>query len=540
MPTLDVALNAYRDGIADPGERNLYGRETLAAVLASSPALKANIELGLARGDINGFTYENAGLEGAGGSYNTRTGMIDIPQASYSNMASLVFVLGHETQHALSLRAQPEQPYMTRLKQDIEAIQAPYIPPKADPADPDGRPAASPQAAPRDYTQAVARYVEGNRAEEAQAHIGGFNALVSYVARRNGGTAPTLQELHETLPSRMDDFIERRGAAPHATYHLKAGLTRAEDGSLPFTPQNVDAMKRHYADKFPGSFGDNGLLDYRHQAIQTAWKVINASEKDIARDVSTEHQRDFYRRVTPAYVPVDNAYKIDFAALGANPAVMRFPQDGVLRSVDVFAANKVLDDAGVRGNDPRRAQIDDSTDLTRNAIRGREQASRLLRDQGLLGGSVGAHASDAWHSFKSVFGRDPDDPHPNVARAPMVLAQPAVVEPALMTQARNAIGQFSGIGDLGDPVRFENVAAALALQAKQDGITRIDHVLQSNHSGKLIAVQGDDPSSPASRHAVIETAAASQRPAQESLRQFQLVPDVPDGPQLQQVKMLTM
>lgn len=538
MTTLKHALARYQLTVTDLDDRPYYGRETLAAVIEASPALKANIELALRRGDMKGFSFDKAALDGAGGSYDSRTGTIDIPRTSYRNSAEMVFVLGHETQHALSLRGQPEQPYLVQLRRDIDGVQAPHTPPRLDPADPDPRVQPSPHGTPRDYTRAVAHYVEGVRGEEAQAHIGGFNALVSYVARKNGGDVPTPRDLYETLPGRMGDFIERRGVSPNETYQMKPGLTRAEDGTLAFAPQNVEAMKHHYADKFPGSFGDNGLLDYRHQSIQTAWKVIQHSEAEITRAASFAHEGDFYRGRTPDYVPVDNAYRIDFSALGTNPAVMRFPPDGLLRTVDVFAGQKALDDAGAPGNDPRRAQIEDSVDLTRNAVRGSEQATRLLREQGVLPGSFRENASDLFQSaFRS---RDPDDPRPNRAQAPMAVPQPVVVEPALLTQARDALGQVSGAGDLGDRVRFENVAAALALQARRDGFDHIDHVLKSTHGDKLIAVQGQDPSAPESRHAVVGIAQAAQQPAQQSVQLLQqaIVAQADAPAQHQQVKML--
>jgi hypothetical protein len=514
MPTLDAALTAYDQSIQNERERNFYGRPPLASLLALSPVLRDNMSRAFDAGYIDRITLDAAQLDGAGGSYNTRTQTLDVTRDSFGSSAALVFVLGHETQHALSLKGQ-EQPYAEQLKRDIAAIQAPYVPAKADPGDPDRPPQPSPHGAPRDYTTAVARYVEGVRTEEAQAHIGGFNALTSYVSRKNGGGVPSVRELYEALPGRMDDFIERRGSAPNMTYRLKDGLTRAADGTLAFSPENVEAMKHHYADKFPGSFGDNGLLDYRHQSIHQAWKMVQDSEKDITRAASLDNQRDFYSRRTPDYVPVDNAYRIDFAALGANPGVMRFPQDGVLRTVDTFAGNKALDDAKISPNDPRRAQIDASADLTAGAVRGRDQASRLLREQGVLPSSAKQSVSDF---ARSVFGsRDPDDPSPNVARAPMQLAQPQAQEPALMTQARAALAGVSGAGDLGDRVRFENVAAALALQAQRDGLQQIDRIVPSQPPGRLIAVQGQDPTAPESRHAAFGVARAASRPAQNSL-----------------------
>jgi hypothetical protein len=517
MRSLKATLADYQTSVRDLDDRPYYGRETLAMVLESSPVLKANVEFALARGDLKGFVFDSAALDGAGGSYDTRTGKIDIPRTAYANTAALVFVLGHENQHAISLRAQAEQPYVAKLRQDIDAIQAPAI----IQGGAHTIPQPSPHGAPRDYTQAVRDYIEGVRGEEAQAHIGGFNALVSYATRRNHGQTPSLQELYETLPGRMDDFIERRGVGVQATYQLKQGLTLAEDGTLAFSPGNIDAMKKHYADNFPGSFGDNGLLDYRHQSMITAWKIVQAAEKPTILQASAEHYRDHIRGTSPHYAETDHAYKIDFAALGANPAVLRFPPDGVVRMVDTQQQLAALDAQRAPHNDPRRDAIQNSADQTENIVRGREDARRLLRDQGLLSGSASEKMADALYSARHLFSRNPDDPRPNVALAPAQLPQPVVAEPALLTQARQKLEDTTGTGDLGDRTRFENVAAALALQAHRDGLTRIDQVMYNRDGNMLIAVQGQDPAAVTARHAVVDIGAASQQVARDSTQQLQ-------------------
>jgi hypothetical protein len=92
-----------------------------------------------------------------------------------------------------------------------------------------------------------------------------------------------------------------------------------------------------------------------------------------------------------------------------------------------------------------------------------------------------------------------------------------VQEPALMTQARAALAGVSGAGELGDRVRFENVAAALALQAQRDGLQQIDSVVPSQPAGRMIAVQGQDPTAPNARRATVDLAEAAAQPARNSL-----------------------
>lgn len=94
-------------------------------------------------------------------------------------------------------------------------------------------------------------------------------------------------------------------------------------------------------------------------------------------------------------------------------------------------------------------------------------------------------------------------------------------DPDLLVQARTALGAVSGTGALGDRVRFENVAAAMALQAHHDGLQQIDQVVTGPVPGRVFAVQGQDPAAPESRHAAIDLAQAAARPARESLRDLQ-------------------
>ncbi|TXH71552.1 MAG: hypothetical protein E6Q88_07655 [Lysobacteraceae bacterium] len=511
MATVDQVLAAY-DAQVPQDDRPRYGRERLQATLQSSPLLQANFARAIEAGQIETLSFSQAGIAGAGGSYDPASRNLDIARASYDSEADLVFVLGHEVQHALNHQGAEYRPWM-QFKQDVEKIQQIHL-------DADRMVPPAPAGSPRDYTLAVRDYVEGVRTEEAQAHIGGFNALMSYLKQKHHGEPPSLRQMYEALPGRMADFIEVRGSQPNAEYRLKAGLTRSEDGGLAFSPDNVDAMKRHYADNFPGSFGENGLLDYRHREMMNAWKYIHASESEITAQASKARMADAFKRgVEPE--PVENAYRIGFAALGANPAVLRFPQDGVIRTVDTDAEHTRLDMRKAPRDHPSRAQIDARADPTANAVRDRERSAYLLRDQGLLQGSARERLSDFGRSLRQGFGdADTDDPVPNRAQPPLPPRQSDAWNPGLLQDARRALQRAGGadtFAELGDPASFDNVAAVLTLRAAQEGMVHIDHVLLSKDRRVAFAVQGD----PQSEHALrvrVDLPEAARVPAHETLR----------------------
>jgi hypothetical protein len=61
----------------------------------------------------------------------------------------------------------------------------------------------------------------------------------------------------------------------------------------------------------------------------------------------------------------------------------------------------------------------------------------------------------------------------------------------------------------------ENLSGALAAKAKQEGLTRIDHVVLSDDGSKAYAVQGD-LNSPMKKMAEVQTAQAVNTPLEQS------------------------
>jgi hypothetical protein len=187
------------------------------------------------------------------------------------------------------------------------------------------RVASSDGPGPRDYTGVVQDYVERTRAEEGRAHLGGFNAVASFM-REHHPSKPgeLLQDLYEAHPGRMGDFIHKSSSGQPPDYVLKPGLTMDARGMLPYTPENVEAMKTFYADK--AQLGPQ-QWNYRQDAIETAVDRIQSFEATLAQ-----------KRME------DRSYIIDPVRLQADPA-HGLPADGLLLAKDPHQIEElVLDD----------------------------------------------------------------------------------------------------------------------------------------------------------------------------------------------------
>jgi len=219
-----------------------------------------------------------------------------------------MFMLGHETEHARSLRGVNYAATFT-----LPAIE---------------RLANGPSVGPRDYTPIIEDYVERTRREEGRAHIGGFNAVASFeIAANNPKPRDLLRTLYEAHPDRMGDFITKHSDQMPATYTLKAGLTLGDDGLMPYSSSNIDAMKTYYADK--AQLGA-AHMNYRQDSIEFVRDLVVNTEVDLAK--SSGQTRD---------------YVIDPVRLQAHPA-LGLPADGMHRT-DVLPN---IEDLGIVLNEP--------------------------------------------------------------------------------------------------------------------------------------------------------------------------------------------
>nr|WP_228738054.1 XVIPCD domain-containing protein [Xanthomonas euvesicatoria] len=113
-----------------------------------------------------------------------------------------------------------------------------------------------------DYSDAAEKVLSSNRIDEASAEIAGWNAVVSRVQQSNPHAS--LEDIYREAPGRVHDFIDRTGGMPQFNYALKPNLTLNADMTMPVTAANVEAMGANFFDKPAANtrIGHAGQSDY--------------------------------------------------------------------------------------------------------------------------------------------------------------------------------------------------------------------------------------------------------------------------------------
>lgn len=471
---LDTMLDRYATGGA--GHRDTVRGIRLA--LEASPDLRTRTLSAVHDGYVAEFSPQ--AVAGGAAAYNAFHRQVRMPpDFDYRNgdMMGLIFTLGHEIEHARSNRG-IHYP---------SAVLQPSIQGIADAPAPD-------PGGVRDYTPAVRAYVEHTRADEGRAHIGGFNAIASYVHNiESPGRAGMLRALYEACPARMGDFIERQGQAPAHTYALKDGLTIDRDtGRMAYTRENINAMKVYYADH--AQLGAE-RLNYRQDGIRFAW--------DLVHDAET--------RAVGEFDPVRREYRIDFAALLADGETITLPRN------DAAALHPPADGAPVVVNEGVQILQLDDLDLGplmvgAQIVEPQVVAPLVAEPQvvaPLVPESPRAQGSDPL----------PDPPQSQVVPAP---------EHPLFRQALALVERQHGDTPLGEPQERRNLAAALAVAAQQQGMTGIERITPNLDSSGLIVSQGSGESR---NNAGVSLEAGKATPEQDSTGR--LVPEPPSLAPLQ-------
>lgn len=179
---------------------------------------------------LRSFDLHTQGV--AGGSYNPTTRAMNLVPASLTpgtfDQYNMSFVLGHEMEHGFN-RAGVEQA-RTAFDAQVRAI-------------------ASDSNPVNDYTTPSVRMMQVHRDNEAEAHIAGWNAMLSYERQRSGNPNAGLQEMwNNASRGRVVDFL---GLDPGNNAVAKPGISFNTDGTLSSTPANVATMGRYYFDQPP-------------------------------------------------------------------------------------------------------------------------------------------------------------------------------------------------------------------------------------------------------------------------------------------------
>jgi hypothetical protein len=263
MPTPEEKLEALIKDFQDKNKTDTTDPgKALREWLDQSPAVKARMAEAVDKGLLVKIEALPADAN-AGGSYSSGTKTMKLPVDKLNDPAQqseVTFVIGHEIEHAHygTQRTAANAAFDKEVKTISESKDAKH-----------------------DYTKPIADYVQFQRENEGNAHLGGFNAIVSKLTKDNGA-APTLKQLYEAVPGRMSDFIDRSGTAPNFTFALKPGLTQSADMTLASTKENLATIGKIYFDAPANqtNIGKNGNQDYPTYYTDAKMDAIKKAEKD--------------------------------------------------------------------------------------------------------------------------------------------------------------------------------------------------------------------------------------------------------------------
>ncbi|MET4676308.1 MULTISPECIES: XVIPCD domain-containing protein [unclassified Luteibacter] len=279
-----------------------------------------------------------------------------------------------------------------------------------------------------DYTALVERHIQSGREDEAKAEIAGWNALRDRVQHDQGSV--TLTNLRQAEPQRVDDFLEVANGklGPRSNLHLKSDL------SLSPTPDNVAAMGHNYFDR-----------------TTVAHHLPGDSRQDIGLGVGKQSDYpNYYAGWAVAVIGSEERT----AAHGKGPA----PQIQInMKHAGLY--EEMMEKGGLDFSPSKLAvpYLDSST----------QPATPHRFD----------HTADGPNQYQYV------------PVAPNRLDDPGHPDHALYQQARgHVVALDQSLGRTPD-VHTDQLASAAVVQARADGLHRIDQVALSTDGQRLWSVQ---------------------------------------------------
>lgn len=279
-----------------------------------------------------------------------------------------------------------------------------------------------------DYTALVERRIQSGREDEASAEIAGWNALRSRVQHDQGSV--TLTDMANALPARTADFIEPHGSG----YVAHANLQFNPDLSLSHTPGNVVAMGHNYYDRPTAAHRQPG--DSRN-----AMALGHNGVSDYP---------NYYAGWAVAVIGAEERNAVH--ANGVSPQIQ-------INMAHAGLYEDMMEKAGLNLA-PSKQSIPYLDSSTQPAVP---------------------------HTFDHTF----DGPHQyqHVPVAPARLDDPGHPDHALYQQAHgHVVALDQSLGRTPD-VHTSQLASAAAVQARADGLQRIDQVALSTDGQRLWAVQ---------------------------------------------------
>lgn len=320
-----------------------------------------------------------------------------------------------------------------------------------------------------DYTAPIGTLIAANRRDEAGAEISGWNAMVS-AAKKDAADhqhpAPALADIYARNPGRMADFIDVDRSHFPPTYAVKPNLTLNADMSMAATPHNIEGMGQNYFDR-GSSLGHNGNSSYAN--YYGAYAV----------GVATNYERHYNQPapVQPGHpAPAPHEMDVNLAQLHLSPRIMAG------NGIDLGPDTRPMPYVDNSTQPPTHAQFRHTANThTYVPVAPASEPSTLLR------------LNDAAH---------PDH--------------------ALYQQARSAVHVLDAQHGRIPDQRSDNLAAALTVAARRDGMQEIHHVALSEDAAKAFAVQGE-LQSPFKQITQVDTMQAVQTPVAQSSQAWEQI-----------------
>ncbi|MDR6642909.1 hypothetical protein J2X57_002121 [Luteibacter sp. 1214] len=288
-----------------------------------------------------------------------------------------------------------------------------------------------------DYTVPFAQYIQSGRIDEAKAEIGGWNALLSRQQHIHPGA--NLADM-ASASGRTMDFIER-SAGLGQSYVPKSGLTINPDLSINPTPANVAAMGKHYFDRPP--------LNH-----------VPAGNHDRPMTLGARRDADY-----PNYYGTNAVATMVWAEDGAKSLHAVAPTVSINMS-SLGLREELLEHVGVN-------------------LGKTSHAPRPYIDTSQPSGTVHHFDHTADGSQKNQYIPVQEAP----PRIPQRLDDPTHPDNAFFKQVQGHVAALDrSIGRTPDE-HTDQIASALTVQARADGLKRVDQVAISTTGDAMWAVQ---------------------------------------------------
>ena len=454
-PSLDRMLEKFETDHDDGTGWTRHLREAIAA----APVLRENLERAVREQHLFGFALshpsapENNAYSPSDGTMLLNEETIRAARPGSPHVGELVFALGHETDHALRRieNAASRKAFHDVANRIVQTFDVPY----------------------HDYTAPLRDMLEARRTDEAKAHLAGYSAHHSWVVANNPHAS--LDDIHASLPGRMDDFIVVHPAGDSTYCALKPGLENENFFShdLGQSESNVEAMKRYYYDKAAteARLGPNRNLDYRHHDAAQFMDLID------------ENDRFIHRRGTDVRNAGAPRVVVDLDALGLDAARLE-------TRLPYITPSALLQDIPAETS-------------------GRGTKRTFERPQP---GQDGTRPTDpvATKRARTTPGEDLASPEPAAG------ALPGTDHPLYREAYAQLWLQRRALSLDGDDTALQNIAAGMAFKARSDGWSNILNVSCKEDGSRVFALNQLIPNELAKR-VNIEVADWKTRPAGDTL-----------------------